>query len=104
MTRYKVLVDDNFHFMREEYRTEHGVFPTAEEAVAACKRIIDSDLNDMNQPNVTSAAQLYELYQMFGDDPFIVPVDPNDENVEFSALDYAKERCSSLKVPEDEQT
>jgi hypothetical protein len=93
MTRYKVMVDDNFHYMDEEERFELGMLLTAEEAVAACKRIVDEDLDHLNQPGMT-AAKLNELYTMFGSDPFIVAVRPNDEIVEFSAWKYAKERSS----------
>jgi hypothetical protein len=95
MTRYKVLVDDNFHYMKEEERFEHGLFLTTNEAVAECKRIVDKDLNDLNQPGMT-ATKLYDLYTMFGSDPFIVAVDPNDETIKFSAWDYAEERSSLL--------
>jgi len=95
MAGYKVLVDDNFHYMDEEHRFEHGVFPSAEEAVAACKRIVDEDLDQLNQPGMT-AAKLYDLYTTFGSDPFVVAVDHNDEIVEFSARNYAKERSSLL--------
>ena len=37
MSRYKVMVDDNFHHMDEDERYQHGVFLTAEEAISACK-------------------------------------------------------------------
>jgi hypothetical protein len=92
---YKVLIDDNFHFMNEEYRSTGGVFATADEAVAACKLIVDECLSPMLQPGMTAAA-LYEQYEGFGDDPFVVPVDPNDVPVAFSASAYAKQRCQVL--------
>ena len=50
MSRYKVLVDDNFHFMDESERYEAGVFSTVEEAIAKYKRIIDADLEGMTDP------------------------------------------------------
>ncbi len=59
MSRYKVLVDDNFHFMEEDERYQHGVFPTAEEAIAVCQRIVDSDLDKLLKPGMT-ASELYE--------------------------------------------
>jgi hypothetical protein len=43
-----------------------------------------------------TAAAPYEQYEGFGDDPFIVPVDPRDVPVAFSAWAYAKERCEVL--------
>jgi hypothetical protein len=33
MPRYKVMVDDSFHFMCEEERYQYGIFLTAEEAI-----------------------------------------------------------------------
>jgi hypothetical protein len=91
MSPYKVLVDDNFDYMDQDKRYEHGIFPTAEEAIAACKRIVDSNLNHFMKPG-TTASELYDAYTGFGDDPFIVCVNPDDEPVRFSAWDYAKEQ------------
>ena len=34
--KYKVMVDDNFHYMEEDERYQLGTFATAEEALAAC--------------------------------------------------------------------
>ena len=71
MAGYKVLIDDNFHFMDESGRITHGVFATADEAVAACKKIVDDCLVPMLGPGMTARA-LYEQYMGFGDDPFVV--------------------------------
>jgi hypothetical protein len=91
VSRYKVLVDDNFDYMDQDKRYEHGVFPTAEAAIAACKRIVDRNLHDFMQPGMT-APELYDAYTGYGDDPFIVCVNAEDEPVGFSAWDYAEER------------
>jgi hypothetical protein len=91
MSPYKVMVDDNFDYMDEDKRYEHGVFLTAEEAISACKRIVDSNLNGFMKPGMTSS-ELYDAYTHFGDDPFIVCVKPDDESVKFSAWNYAEER------------
>jgi hypothetical protein len=91
MSRYQVMVDDNFDYMDEEKRYEYGVFPTAAEAISACKRIVDSNLDGFMKPGMT-ASQLYDAYTQFGDDPFIVCMNPDDEPVHFSAWNYAKER------------
>jgi hypothetical protein len=77
--------------MDQDKRYEHGIFPTAEEAISACKRIVDSNLNDFMQPGMT-ASELYDAYTGFGDDPFIVCVNAGDASVRFSAWEYAKER------------
>ena len=92
---YRVLINDNFHFMDESERIDYGVFASADEALVACKKIVDDDLNSMCQPGRTAAA-LYECYTLFGADPFAVSLDPNDQPLDFSAREYAKERSKSL--------
>lgn len=89
---FKVCVDDNFHYMDESERTTHGTFATLDEAVAACKRIVDSYLMGAHKPGIR-AQELYESYTMFGDDPFILS-EFGDGG--FSAWHYAKERCGEL--------
>jgi hypothetical protein len=101
MSRYKVMVDDNFHFMDEEERYQHGVFPTAEAAISACKRMVDSDLDELMKPGMT-ASELYDAYTSFGRDPFIVCVKPDDERVQFSAWDYAEERSRVVTAQRQE--
>ena len=91
MSRYKVMVDDNFHYMDEDERYHHGIFSTAEEAIAACKRIVDENLENQVKPGMT-ATELYESYTNFGSDPFVVTLSPADERIDFSAWDYARER------------
>lgn len=95
--RYKVLIDDNFHFMDEDHRYEWGVFGTADEAVAACKRIVDNELTYMLKPD-TTADDLYGLWVMFGEDPYVMPLNRTDARVGFAACDYAKERCEVLEL------
>jgi|SRR5947209_20196393 len=95
MSSYKVLVNDNAHYMDISEVTEHGVFASSDEAVAACKKIVDDDLTSMWQPG-TTAAELYRLYLSFGPDPFAIPINPEDACVEFSAWAYAKERSQEI--------
>jgi hypothetical protein len=95
MPNYRVLINDNAHYMDESERADHGIFANADEAIAACKEIVDDDLNAMWKPRMT-AKELYKLYVAFGPDPFVVPLNPKDPDVEFSAWTYAKERCKEL--------
>ena len=95
MPSYKVLINDNAHYMDESERADHGVFANADEAVAACKKIVDDDLNAMWKPG-TTAKELYRLYVAFGPDPFVIPLNPSDLDVRFSAWTYAKGRCKQL--------
>jgi len=89
---YAVFVDDNFDYMDEERRYKLGDFDTMDEAVAACKRMVDEFLAAKVDPDWTPAEQ-YQQYTQFGPDPFIVTGDPDVGHPPFSAWGYAKERC-----------
>jgi hypothetical protein len=85
----KVFVDDHFHYQDEDHRYEHGEYDNPDEAVAVCKQIVDECLEHMLKRGMTAAA-LFRLYAMFGEDPFVIP------GHAFSAWDYAEERCEVL--------
>ena len=95
MPNYRVLINDNAHYMDESERADHGVFCDADGAIAACKEIVDDELNTMWKPG-TTAKELYELYVAFWPDPFVMSLNPNDPGAEFSAWTYAKKRCKDL--------
>src|SRR5258707_9429624 len=95
MPIYRVLVNDIPHYMDESAQDDHGVFASSVGAIAACKEIVDDDLNAMWKPGMT-AKELYKLYVAFGPDPFVVPLGPKEPDVEFSAWTYAKEQCEHL--------
>jgi hypothetical protein len=97
MSPYKVMLDDNFHYMEEDERREYGTFASAEEAVEACRRLVDESLVSKYSAGA-SADALYAQYQDFGDDPFIVATD-GAAKVEFSAWNYARERVQALAAP-----
>src|SRR5689334_7390015 len=88
MPKCRVLMNENARYMDESERSDHGVFATAEEAVAACKAMVDDELNTMRTPGM-SVEELYRLYIGFGPDPFVVPLNPKDPDVEFSAWSCA---------------
>jgi hypothetical protein len=94
MPAYKVLIDDNFHYMDESERIEHGVFATAADAIAACQRIVEDSLRDLLEPGMTPT-ELHVAYTLFGSDPFIVSVD-GAERVDFSAWTYAQGRSAAI--------
>ena len=58
MSRCKVMVDDNFDYMDQDKRYVYGVFLTAEEAISACKHIVDSNL-DHFMPGMTASEHQY---------------------------------------------
>jgi len=51
-------------------RVTDGVFETPDEAVAACRSIVDGFLSEAFKPDMSPEA-LYSQYVSFGDDPFI---------------------------------
>jgi hypothetical protein len=90
---YVVMVNDNFHYMDADERYLHGEFDDPDVATERCRRIVDEYLASALKPGMT-AAELWESYMAFGEDPFIVSkgVPP----ASFSAWGYAKERCEAL--------
>lgn len=85
-------MDDNFHFLDENERYKLGEFDTCEEAISACKKIVDDFLEKAYKKGM-SFKELYEGYTGFGEDPFI---QSDDEKCFFSAWSYAKKRCTEL--------
>jgi len=89
---YKVLVDDNFHLLdslrRESEQYELGEFESLEDAISACKKLVDDFLLSDYKPGMT-AAELDESYKVGGPDPWI-------RDSSFSAWDYAKERSEEI--------
>jgi hypothetical protein len=93
---YRVLVDDNFHYMDENYRNNLGEFRSYSEALAVCTEVVDRFLEHEYVPGMSESA-LYFRYMMFGSDPFIVErSEAPDTSPGFSAWDYAKVRCREL--------
>lgn len=90
--KYTVLVDDNYHYMDETERYKLGDFDSFDEAVAACKEIVDEFLRTGSKTPTTAEA-LYQCYVMFGEDPFIVG---EPAPYRFSAWSYARARCEEI--------
>jgi hypothetical protein len=53
MASYKLLVNDNSHYMDITEVTEHGVLPAQTRRWPPAKRIADDDLASMWQPDTT---------------------------------------------------
>lgn len=90
--KYRVAIDDNFHFTDESERIDGNSYNTAEEAISAAVIIVDKSLRHLYKPGFTPE-KLYSSYTDFGDDPFIVS---EDKNCKFSAWTYAKARSASI--------
>lgn len=88
MNKFRVFVDDNFHYMDESERYIAGEFDTLEEAIAKCKSIVDEFISSADP--MTDPEKAYETYVNFGEDPWIAG------DASFSAWDYARERCFQI--------
>ena len=97
MSRYQVMVDDNFHYGEEDERCAYDIYATAEEALATCRKLVDESLLAEYRDGQT-ADQLFERYTSFGDDPFVVALD-GAPKVEFSAWTYARQRAAEFTAP-----
>jgi hypothetical protein len=91
--KYKVLVDDNFHYQDPEERYTLGEYDTLDAAVEAAKGIVDDYLKENYQPEI-SARALFSLYQSFGEDPFISGHEC--DGIPFSAWNYAEAQCKVI--------
>jgi hypothetical protein len=91
---YHVTVDENSHYQDPESRWELGTFDTADEAISACRRMVDDDLMNLHKPGMAVDA-LLAGYRALGDDPSIAPVD-GAAAIDFSAWSYAEERCGAI--------
>jgi hypothetical protein len=88
---FQVMVSSHGAYQEDGYK--HGEFPDLASATAACKKIVDDFLLAQNTKAPGQSSQdLFRLYSAFGEDPYVVGVQPS----EFSAWDYAKERCRQL--------
>jgi hypothetical protein len=91
--RYRVMVDDNYHYMDESERYQLGEYATLEEAVEACRNVVDRFLEETYRPGMTSG-ELITQYSMFGEDPWVQGGAPG--SVPFSARDYASRRVREI--------
>jgi hypothetical protein len=95
MPRYKVYVDDNFHVQEPDATWEGGVYDTAEEALAFCRGLVDQFLKESYKSGMP-AESLFDNYTSWGDDPSIVVIGGVDAAAQFSAWEYAKQRCREI--------
>ena len=92
---FKVYVDDNFHYMDESERYTYGEYETYEEAVDACKAIVDEEIEAFK--NNDSNMDVYGQHCSFGEDPWVMPVPEGKEM--FSARDYVYQKCKKNTKP-----
>ena len=93
--RYNVIVADNFHYMDPSHHWKQGSYETCEQAIAVCRCIVERSIAASYKPGI-SADALFKNYVSFGDDPFVVSTDYSELPVNFSAREYAAERCRAM--------
>lgn len=74
--------------MRHHTDCISAIYSECENALTACKKIVDEFLVQNYSVGMT-AEDLSKIYTMFGEDPFIISDTPKSL---FSAWNYAKER------------
>src|SRR5512140_761922 len=89
---YRTMVIDNYGPPDEGSCGTGPSFETREAAEFYCRGIVDDFLAENYQAGMT-AAELWERYTMFGEDPCVIS---DDKNGRFSGWDYAKQRCEVL--------
>lgn len=92
-TEYTVFVDDHAHYKDEPERRTLGTYSSYDAAVGAARKVVDKSLDHLYRKGM-SATQWWDLYKVYGDDPFIVP---ENGKPAFSAWAYAEARCSALR-------
>ncbi len=89
---YRVLIDDNFHYMDPEHRYSGPDFDALDDALQHCKAIVDDFLASAYGDGM-SAKELVEQYRLFGEDPFVIG---GEGTKMFSAWDYAYSRAREI--------
>jgi len=82
--KYKVFVDDNYHYMDEGERYPVGSFKSLAEACEKCEELTIKSLKHLYEQGMTPD-KLRAQWALFGEDPFIRGA---DESVPFSARKF----------------
>ena len=91
--KYKVCIDDNYHYMDESERYSAGSYDSLEEAIAKCKAMTIDSLESFYEKGITPE-KLSAQWAMFGEDPFIIGA---DGSVPFSARKFiTPELCKKI--------
>ena len=92
---YRVLVDDNAHYMDLDTRWVRGEYDSIEEALLVCRALVEISLAEHFRAGM-SAEELQRAYRADGDDPFIATTDSSLRQVDFSGWDYACQRSREI--------
>jgi hypothetical protein len=56
MPRYRVMVDDDFHYQDLDERREQGTYKSVDEALTVCLEIVDQSLQEEYRPGISAEA------------------------------------------------
>ncbi len=91
--KFKVIIDDNYHYGDESERYTVGSYASLEEALDKCKEITLESLKHFYEKGI-SPEKLSAQWSMFGEDPYIVG---GDTSVPFSARKFiTTELCQRI--------
>ena len=91
--KFKVMVDDNYHFGGESDRYTVGSYASLEEALDKCKEITIKSLEHFYEEGITPE-KLSAQWAMFGEDPYIYT---GKGSVPFSARKFiTTELCQKI--------
>ena len=91
---FKVIVDDNYHYMDESERYTVGSYASLEEALDKCKELTVKSLKHFYEKGITPD-KLKAQWLMFGEDPYIVG---GDASVPFSARKFITTELCQLII------
>jgi len=91
---YRVMVDDNFHYMDPDERYQLAVCDTEEEARALCIGRLEADLRAL-AADCSTPSELVQQWMSFGEDPFVVATD-GSPGIDWSARDHVREHAARV--------
>jgi hypothetical protein len=90
---YALVVGDNFHPHDSAYQREEGTFLTADEAIAAARKVIERSLAECLAPGMT-AERLLDCFRSFGEITYIFS--GGGLRAAFDPWEYAKQKAADL--------
>ncbi len=91
--KYKVFVDDNYHYADQSERYSVGSYGSLPEAIDKCKEITINSLKHFYEKGITPD-KLSAQWSMFGEDPYVFT---GEGSVPFSARKFITiELCKEI--------
>ncbi len=87
---FTVYIDDVFNLYDTDCRRKHGEYQTYEEAVGACKKLIDDFIEDHAK---NGEDELHRCHYFWGKDPWVSPEPPGKH---FSSSQYFQDEATRI--------